>query len=180
MWCMNGELLREEKYKKKVRECILRRKNERMYEEDIGRWWESLKEEIKELSIGYSRGRNMKQRERERLKEDLAREAKRADEVVGYDLGKYIRIKDELKEIEQRRCMGAIVRSRAIYVIEGDKCTWFFLGLEKMKQKKNYLEKVEGKEGEMITDFVGIAERVEGNLGKKKLMRRVRVRCWIV
>ena len=35
---MNGELLREEKYKKKVRECILRRKNERMYEEDIGRW----------------------------------------------------------------------------------------------------------------------------------------------
>ena len=95
-------------------------------------------------------------------------------------MGKYIRIKDELKEIEQWRCMGAIVRSRAIYVIEGDKCTWFFLGLEKMKQKKNYLEKVEGKEGEMITDFVGIAERVEGNLGKKKLMRRVRVRCWIV
>ena len=31
-----------------------------------GRWWESLKEEIKELSIGYSRGRNMIQRERER------------------------------------------------------------------------------------------------------------------
>ena len=162
VWCMNGELLREEKYKRKVRECILRRKNERMYEEDIGRWWESFKGEIKELSMGYIRGRNMTQRERERrLKGDLAREAKRADEVVGYDLGKYIRIKDELKEIEQRRCMGAIVRSRARYVIEGEKCTGFFLGLEKTKQKKNYLEKVEGKEGEMITDFVGIAERVE-------------------
>ena len=66
MWCMNGELLREEKYKRKVRECILRRKNERMYEEDIGRWWESFKGEIKELSMGYSRGRNMTHRERER------------------------------------------------------------------------------------------------------------------
>lgn len=37
----------------------------------------------------------------------------------------------------------------------------FFLGLEKTKQKRNYLEQVEGKDGEKITDLVGIAERVE-------------------
>ncbi len=162
VWCLNGELLKEEEYKRKVRECIMERKNESMYEEDIGRWWESLKEGIKELSIGYSRDKNRLHRERERrLKEQLDKEAERADREEKYDLGEYIRIKEELKEIEQKRCMGAIVRSRARYVIEGEKCTGFFLGLEKTKQKKNYLEQVEGKDGDKITDFVGIAERVE-------------------
>lgn len=44
-------------------------------------------------------------------------------------------------------------------MIEGEKCTRFFLGLEKSKQKRNYLEQVEGKQGEKIRDR--IAERVE-------------------
>ena len=35
------------------------------------------------------------------------------------------------------------------------------LGLEKTKQNRNYLENVVGKDGEIITDLVGIAERVQ-------------------
>ena len=42
--------MKDERYKKKVRECINRRMNESMYE-DIGRWWESFKVEIKKMSI---------------------------------------------------------------------------------------------------------------------------------
>lgn len=162
VWCLNGELVKDAQYKKKVREWINTRKNDSMYEDDVGGWWENLKSEIKELSVNYSRGRNRRARKREReLKEELEKEAERMDEE-GSDMENYIRIKDELKEIEQRKCKGAIVRSRARHVIEGEKCTRFFLGLEKTKQKRNYLEKVEGKEGEGITDLVGIAERVEG------------------
>ena len=162
VWCMNGEVLKEEKYKTKMRECITRRKNDSMYEDDIAGWWESLKKEIKELSKTYSRDRNRTQRERDiRLKRELGREADRAEKERGYNIEEYIRIKEELKEIEQGRCQGAIIRSRAKYAIEGEKCTAYFLGLEKTRQKNNYLEQVEGKDGEKITDFLGIAERVE-------------------
>ena len=162
VWCLNGELVKDEKYRNKVRECINRRKDERMYEEDIGRWWESFKAEIKKMSIVYSRNRNRKEREKERkLKEELERETEKIEKEGENDLNNYIRIREELKEIEHSRCMGAIVRSRARYVVEGEKCTKFVLGLEKSKQKRIYLEQVEGKKGEIITDFVGIAERVE-------------------
>ena len=162
VWCLNGELVKDEKYRNKVRECINRRKDERMYEEDIGRWWESFKAEIKKMSIVYSRNRNRKEREKERkLKEELERETEKIEKEGEDDLNNYIRIREELKEIEHSRCMGAIVRSRARYVVEGEKCTKFVLGLEKSKQKRIYLEQVEGKKGEIITDFVGIAERVE-------------------
>ena len=161
VWCLNSELLKDENYKKRVRECFRRRMDESMYDEDIGGWWESVKVEIKKISIGYSRHRKRFECEKERsLKKELDREAARAD-VGESDLKEYIRIKGELGEIEQRRCNGAIVRSRARYVVEGEKCTKYFLGLEKTKQERNYLERVVGRDGEIITDFVGIAERVQ-------------------
>ena len=163
VWCLNESLLKDERYKEKVRECMEMRKNERMYEEDIGRWWEELKKEIKHLSIEYSKSRNSRERGREiRLKRELTREAEKIERELNYDIGEYIRIKEELKEIEGKRCRGAIVRSRARYTVEGEKCTKFFLGLEKARQKSSYLEQVEGKNGEIIKDLVGIIERVEG------------------
>lgn len=70
--------------------------------------------QIKKMSIYFSRGKNRRAREKERkLKEELERETGRIDEEEENDLNNYIQIKEELKGIEQRRCMGAIVRSRA-------------------------------------------------------------------
>ena len=162
VWCMNGQLLKDEKYKKEVKDYIKWEMDERMYEEDTGRWWERLKEGIRGMSKKHSKNMGKKEREREkRLKEELEGEEKKAGEGGNYDIEGYIRKKDELKEIEQRKCEGAIIRSRARYAIEGEKCTGYFLGLEKTRQEKNYFEQVEGKDGEKITDFVGIVERVE-------------------
>ena len=96
-----------------------------------------------------------------KLKKELVREAERAEKGSEYNIEEYIRIKEELKVIEQGKCQGAIIRSRAKYAIEGEKCTGYFLGLERRRQENNYLEQVEGKDGEKITDFLGIAERVE-------------------
>ena len=68
VWCLNGELLKDEEYKERVRECLRRRKGESKYEEDIGGWWESVKVEIKKMSIGYSRHKNRFECEREEVK----------------------------------------------------------------------------------------------------------------
>jgi len=162
VWCLNGMLMKEEHYKGKVRDLIMRKKTERLYEEDMGKWWEEMKEELKNLSMSYSCGRGRREREKEKsLQRELAQEAERAEKGKGHELGRYLQIRAELEEMEQKRCMGAIVRSKAKYVVEGEKCSGFFLGLEKIKQKNNYLETVEGKDGEKITDFVGIVKRVE-------------------
>ena len=77
VWCLNGELLKEKKYKEGVREYIKWEMNERMYEEDIGRWWEKLKEGIKEISKKYGRNKSKKGKEREKW---LVREIEREEE----------------------------------------------------------------------------------------------------
>ncbi|KAF3834547.1 hypothetical protein F7725_027105 [Dissostichus mawsoni] len=105
-------------------------------------------------------GKNMLDRRREkRVKGELVKEAAKIDREIGRDLGEYTRIKDELEGIERDKCRGAIVRSRAKYAMEGERCTSFFLGLEKSKQESKYLKQVEGKDGRKSTDLVGIAER---------------------
>lgn len=41
------------------------------------------------------------------------------------------------------------------------KCTAFFLGLEKTRQKRNSIHELENKMGETVNDFVSILEIVE-------------------
>ena len=61
------------------------------------------------MSIIHTRGRNRRERERKKkkkkkkLKGELDREAERIDKEEGNDLNNYIRIREELKEIEQSR-----------------------------------------------------------------------------
>ncbi|KAF3847406.1 hypothetical protein F7725_020434 [Dissostichus mawsoni] len=122
------------------------------------------------MSIRYSSGRNKREREREKkVRRELEREAEKVDEEIGRDLGNYTRLKEELGEIERGKCMGAIIRSRAEYLVEGEKCTGFFLGMEKRKQVKNYIKQIEG---EMITELVGIA-RIKDREGRDIQYERI-------
>ncbi len=45
-----------------------------------------------------------------------------------------IMLEEELKTIEQEKCIGAILRSEAKYIIEAEKCTNLFLDLEKKEE----------------------------------------------
>ena len=57
-------------------------------------------------------------------------------------LEKRNRLKTELDLIYQENTYAAYVRSRATYLEDGDKCTSFFLGLEKSKQSSNVINKL--------------------------------------
>lgn len=46
-----------------------------------------------------------------------------------------------------------MVRSRAQYVVEGERCTKYFLNLEKKKQKKRFITELENEEGAKVTDM---------------------------
>ena len=58
-----------------------------------------------------------------------------------------------------------------------------FLRLERIKQNINYLELVEGKDGEKIIDFVGVLKGYKDCIGiysgKKGSMKRVAAGLWI-
>lgn len=181
MWILNAGYLREEEYEQQIRE-LLDRENEKRQEhiannrvdDNIGERWEKMKDKIKSISIRYGKKRKRKMmREEEMLRERLREELSRAEDDERYSMEKYIRVKMELERYEREKCRGAILRSKAKYALEGERCTGFFLGLEKSKQSRTYIHEIKNKEGEVTADFVEILERVQEFYGE--LYKRGRV-----
>lgn len=67
-----------------------------------------------------------------------------------------IMLEEELKKIEQEKCRGAILRSKAKYTIEGEKCTHFFFDLEKNRGRSELIKELHTKEGEIVKGTDGI------------------------
>lgn len=162
VWCLNSGFLREELYCKMIRKLITSEMENPMMHKNASAWWEAMKQRVKTVSIRYAKQRRFRQKQEENeLREKLAIETENAGNNVKYNVENYLKIKAKLERYESNRCMGAIVRSRAQYAVEGEKCTSFFLGLEKTKQERNYIHELENKNGEKINDYVGVLETVE-------------------
>ena len=78
-----------------------------------------------------------------------------------YNTEKCLELKEKFSKYEIDKCKGAIIRSKAKYFLKGEKCTLFFLGLEKSTQRRTYLRQIENVKGEVVDVYVEILETVE-------------------
>lgn len=128
----------------------------------MGLWWEELKIKCKELTIKYAVKRNyfLKKKERE-LRQKVQYELECIEKDEDHGVEDYLLAKNVLDEYEKKKCYAAIVRSRVQYAIEGERCTSFFLNLEKRRQEKTYITELINGKGEKVNDLVGILDTVE-------------------
>lgn len=68
---------------------------------------------------------------------------------------------NRLKEIEEEKCRGAMIRSRAKNVMEGERCTKFFFNLEESRQKADTIKEVLIKDGRRVKETKEILQRVK-------------------
>lgn len=173
MWILNAGYIEEEEYRQQMKVLLLQENQwlEECLEEDklnndIGKRWEE-KNKIKVLSMRYSKKRKEKMMKEEReLREKVRIELSRKDDEEGYCMEKYIEVKMRLERYEKEKCRGAILRSKVEYALEGEKCTGYFLGLEKRRQRKTCIHEIHSKKREIITDYVEILERVQEFYGE--------------
>ncbi len=59
-----------------------------------------------------------------------------------------LKLQEQLREIEDEKCKGGIIRSKAKYVVEGERSTKFFFNLEKHRQKADLIKEVVDENGE--------------------------------
>lgn len=174
MWILNAGYIEEEEYEIQMKD-LLNREEEKIdeYTRDgglegtIAERWEEIKDQIKLISIKYSKKRRGKMKKEEiMLRERLREELVKAEDEEGYSMEKYIEVKMALEKYEREKCRGAILRSKAKYALEGEKCTGYFLGLEKRRQSKTYINEINTKEGKTTKDYVEILERVQEFYGE--------------
>lgn len=147
VWVLNTNILKDEHYVLTIKKMIEEEKESRMYVEDKRIWWENVKFLVKKITIKYCTlkhkcKRNKEKRIRERLEKQID------DEVQ--DVQKIKEIQEELKEIEENKYKGAMLRSKAKYLVEGEKCTKFFFDLERKKGRSEMIKGIKKGNGEII------------------------------
>ncbi len=128
VWVLNAEILKDESYKGKIKQIVENSKMHKMYEEGKRIWWDNVKWDIKNASIQYCKIlRKVKNMKEMKTRKELEKETQRIEENEKEDLGKMLKLQEQLREIEDEKCKGGIIRSKAKYVVEGERSKSFFL-----------------------------------------------------
>ena len=139
-WKFNANLLHDPDYVKKVKNIIQECRIEFSPLEDKGLVWEITKLKIRNFSVPYC---IKKKKERSAFKDSLEKELENL--LIEIDIhnsnesisDNYTSVKKELEQIEKEETNSIIFRSKLKWTEDGEKCSKFFLNLE----KKNYTNK---------------------------------------
>ena len=153
-WKLNSSVLGDDKYINEMKGNLTEWLEEYRDIQDKRVVWELVKYHIRKATMSFCSQRKMdKNNEEKRLEQELKKsEIDLAIEPNDHVLFEYNRIKERIKEIEQEKIQGAIIRSKSKFVEEGEKSTSYFFGLEKRNAVKKQMRKLKMKDGEIITD----------------------------
>ena len=113
--------------------------------------WEIIKFEIKKFTIEYSKRRRYEANERQKRLERQLCELER-NLTTENRVSKYNEVKQELKQIDDEKINGHIIRSKVRWHEEGERSTKYFWGLEKARAVKKHLQELKLKDGIITTD----------------------------
>lgn len=147
VWVLNAEVLKSKGYVLDIKLLIEKEKGNAMYEEDKRIWWENVKHLVKKHTVKLCgliekcKRHNVKD-----IRENLEKELNQREK----DMSKIKELEDKLKDIEEKKFEGARLRSKAQYIVEGEKCTKFFFDLERRKGKAETIKVVKNENGEEV------------------------------
>ena len=78
----------------------------------------------------------------------------------------YKKLKKELQEIYEEKGRGAIFRSKARWIENGEKPTQFFFNLERRNYEKKIVSQLQIGEGKFLSDFKQVNKEIENHYGQ--------------
>lgn len=139
-------------------------------------WWGDLKQRIKMKFINYAKLKRQQVNRMER-ESQLVLAAQDLDGGRSGDTTSYKILCEALRQLEVTKCKGAAIRSKALSYLEGERCTSYFLRLEKRKQYIN-IAALKTRDGSIVTfseDIVHTAQLYFTDLFKSTAPDRVAV-----
>lgn len=158
VWILNNTLLDNEDFITNIYSIIEEGKKCPLFEENTLIWWDNLKYKIKKYSQVFGK-RIAKEKNAEYfcLQNKLQRLCMRIADGENVNVEKYENLKYELSILEEEKCRGAILRSKAFWATENDKCTKYFLNLEKHRQENNCIKELyDCSDGSFVSDTNGL------------------------
>ena len=153
-WKFNSQHLKDEEFVAGISELITNCMKD--YDAIIDRRvsWELIKYEIRKYCIKYGakKRKEMNVNTGNLLKQLNDLEDKLGTSPTLVNKEAYETVKDQLNEIEMERSRGAILRSKAQWIEEGEKPTRYLFNLEKRNYIKKHIRRLKLPDGTIIND----------------------------
>ena len=154
IWIMNVEVLKSPIFDKCFKELWRHAINNKTKYTDAKIWWDSTKNEIKDLAMWVSSQTNRQMKENiTTIETELARIKDKPGEERNIT-----NLKLELKELYEDKHRGEKIRSRAKWWDEGEKSTNYFFSLEKIKQQNKNWTAILDKSGNTVEGIENIQQ----------------------
>ncbi|VDI42306.1 Hypothetical predicted protein [Mytilus galloprovincialis] len=143
----------------KLEISLRKKKQSTLFNSEFLIWWDNLKYKIKKFSQVFGK-RIQKEKNAEYflLQNKLKRISERIALGEVIDVAQYENLKLDLSVYEEQKCKGAILRSKAFWATESDKCTKYFLQMEKQKQESHCIKELLNENNESVTNTEGILD----------------------
>lgn len=152
IWVLNNNFLYENEYCLKIQKLMETEKMCDLYNENMLLWWDNTKYKIKKISQLYGKERSRsKYKEINRIQIKLQNFSDKISRGEQYNIIEYENLRESLARIENEKCQGSILRSKAQWAIEGDKNTKYFLNLENYKRNNKHITELLNENDEEIT-----------------------------
>ena len=154
-WKFNTTLLNDKQFVTKFEQFWPNWQSRKSDFSSLAEWWDAGKTEIRKLSLEHSKHIARSNRQYKRKLEKQLRNTTRKLETRNNDgdVRRFTILKDKLKRIELTETQGRIIRSRAQWHEEGERCTSYFANLEKSRGNQTLIRAIKKPDG-TVTDNI--------------------------
>ena len=90
----------------------------------------------------------------------MVRQLSLAEQVPVPSAGVTTELRRQIRDIDEEFISGVIVRSKELWVEQGEKPAMYFFSLEKMRQQKNEMTELKSHSGELLSDSKDIRKEM--------------------
>lgn len=155
VWKYNKQILENEAALKEFEEMWKEWIKEKMNYVDPLKFWDHSKNKI--VKWLQNKGKKMKEQKNKKV-EELRNELNYLIRDEGNNNQRISNIKTEILKIEEEKLIGAEVRAKVQWRLEGERPTRFFFNIEQENQKKTVIHRMKNAEGESVAENDGIKE----------------------
>ena len=124
---------------------------------DLRTWWDIGKTHIGDITIDFATSKRRKKRFQ---RSNLVRQLSLAVQEPVPSADVITDLRRQIWDIDEEFISDVIVRSKELWVEQGDKPTKYFFNLEKMRQQKKEMTELKSHSGELLSDSKDIREEM--------------------
>ena len=151
LWVMNNSVLNDNAYKKLVSKFWEGWKLKKEGFNNLLIWWDIGKKRIKSLTIDYCKEKRRTERmyiqQLKHIEKHLLHlsEQKQLD-----DMTELTNVQDKIKDFELKEFNGARIRAKVQEIEQGERCTSYFVNLEKQKASNKMMQSLLTEDGRLV------------------------------